>query len=290
MDHGALLTPVDEEDEAYERTVNGFLVHEWLNASPACRTALDRVIRNLGGVQAGTEGEVVPFNGAWQHTTDELDPGDPAVIVQPGWRIERRSKRYLLSKAIVRAATERMERAMRFSDGVLVLTEESVLGKLSRAVTKMVPFIGNKKAAKGFIQGEVLPAVGDMLKGAFRFKKAVEGQELSTPEGGMAEIPKRLTDALWKDAKPAKLKKAIEQFFAQYAEHAKFEDQPFPMEAEIAKAWRTLNGAIVLLWRYSNKLDSGESLPPDRIPKATQEIINQARTLGAVFRQVAEAL
>lgn len=99
-----LLTPVDDQDEAYERSVNGFLVAEWRAASGATRVALERVLMNLGAVRAGEPGEVVPFNGIWQHTEDDLEPGEPAVVVEPGWRIERRSKRYLLSKAVVRAA------------------------------------------------------------------------------------------------------------------------------------------------------------------------------------------
>lgn len=179
---------------------------------------------------------------------------------------------------------------MRFGEGVLVLTEENVLGKLSRAVTKMVPFIGNKKAAKSFVQGEVLPALGVLLQTATRFVEALRGIEAGADGTGEADVPKSVVGKVLNVKELNKLKKAIEQFFGQYADHSQFGEQPFPIEQAISKAWTTLEGALNVLWRYELERKQGRRVAWDKYTAAATTIQEQARLLGALFRETAGAL
>lgn len=178
---------------------------------------------------------------------------------------------------------------MRFGDGVLVLTEESVLGRITRSVQGLVPYIGKRKAAKSFIQGEVLPVLGKLLQASTRFVEALGGIEAGA-EGEEADVPKSVVGRVL-DVKPLKaLQTAMEKFFSTFADHSQFGDQPFPIEQAISKAWKTLGGALTVLWRYELERKQGRRVAWDKYQAAAKAIQEQTRLLAALFRETAGAL
>lgn len=95
--------PRSEEDLDFQRDVAEELVYAWKDSPDQnSREALERVMRNAGLMPVGDAGEKTSFDGRLHVTDDDLDPGDPAMITEPGWRLTNSRGNYLIARARVR--------------------------------------------------------------------------------------------------------------------------------------------------------------------------------------------
>lgn len=87
----------------FKRSVARELVANWSRAEhPEAKSGLARVMIALGLQAIGGAGDQVVFNGRAHLSEDGLFPGDPAVIVEPGWMISDDGGELLLQKAKVK--------------------------------------------------------------------------------------------------------------------------------------------------------------------------------------------
>ncbi|HHO50886.1 MAG TPA: hypothetical protein ENK18_08415 [Deltaproteobacteria bacterium] len=94
--------PTGEADLDFQREVAEELVFAWQDAEvEAARQSLSRILVNLGAERLGAVGEEVSFDGTVHRSADDLFPGDPARIVEPGWTMIRSGRARLLAKAEV---------------------------------------------------------------------------------------------------------------------------------------------------------------------------------------------
>ncbi len=97
--------PSDEAERDFHREVSVQLVFAWEDAEgePATREALADVMFNMGLRRLGESGMAVSFEGLKHETEEDLLPGDPAVVVEPGWELLRGTRSRVVGRAKVRA-------------------------------------------------------------------------------------------------------------------------------------------------------------------------------------------
>ncbi|QGJ71720.1 Hypothetical protein PBC10988_34270 [Planctomycetales bacterium 10988] len=100
----------DQKAEAeweFYRDVSEQLVFAWQDTeNPETKKSLEGVFFNLGIQPIGQPGKQVSFNGREHYTEDDLFRGEPAVIVESGWRLEDQTNRYLIARAKVQSVTD----------------------------------------------------------------------------------------------------------------------------------------------------------------------------------------
>jgi hypothetical protein len=98
-------TEPGSDPAALRRAMARELVTSWRRADhPDVRRALAQVMVRFGLRSVGVAGEPVVFSGR-DHTSDAaLFPGDPAVVVEPGWAFAEGGEIELLAKVTVRSA------------------------------------------------------------------------------------------------------------------------------------------------------------------------------------------
>jgi hypothetical protein len=102
--------PQTDGDIDFQRDLCRELVFAWQDtAEPDTRAALERVMLNSGLTQVGEVGAAVAFDGREHHTESDLLPGQPAVVVEPGWQYRSPRGVLLIAKAVVTAPTTRAE-------------------------------------------------------------------------------------------------------------------------------------------------------------------------------------
>jgi hypothetical protein len=103
---------ISEGELDFQRDVSEQLVYTWQDAvSTETQDALARVLFNVGVERIGEAGERVEFDGRWHHTDEELQPGDPAEVVRPGWRLVNQRGSYLIARARVKVTSKTEESA-----------------------------------------------------------------------------------------------------------------------------------------------------------------------------------
>ena len=103
------LKPIDSKDvvstEAdldFQRDVAEELVFAWQDAhNRDAKSALERVMFNIGISAVGQAGEKLEFDGRWQQATDEVLPRQTVVIIEQGWRLVNARGDYLIARAKV---------------------------------------------------------------------------------------------------------------------------------------------------------------------------------------------
>jgi len=94
--------PQSESDLDYQRDVSEHLIFCWNDAPSAeVREHLEVVMYNIGLTRFGRRDEVVAFNGIEHQSSDSIFPGDLATILEPGWMLQRGSRKRILAKANV---------------------------------------------------------------------------------------------------------------------------------------------------------------------------------------------
>jgi hypothetical protein len=85
-------------------------VFAWQDApTPEARASLERALFNVGGRKVGEPGEIVVFDGSIHRTEDDLIPGEPAQISEPGWQLVGRRGTFLIAPTRVRTPPKKTE-------------------------------------------------------------------------------------------------------------------------------------------------------------------------------------
>jgi hypothetical protein len=96
--------PQTDGDIDFQRDLCRELVFAWQDTTtPAAREALERVMLNSGLEPVGSVGQAVTFDGREHQTEGDLLPGQPAVVVEPGWRYRSPRGVLLIAQAVVAA-------------------------------------------------------------------------------------------------------------------------------------------------------------------------------------------
>ncbi|HVK18964.1 MAG TPA: hypothetical protein VM533_18685 [Fimbriiglobus sp.] len=102
--------PRTDGDIDFQRDLCRELVFAWQDtAEPDTRAALERVMLNSGLAQVGEVGAAVAFDGREHRTESDLLPGQPAVVVEPGWQYRSPRGLLLIAQAVVAAPAHRTE-------------------------------------------------------------------------------------------------------------------------------------------------------------------------------------
>lgn len=100
---GVRPTATTEEELDFQRDQCEDLIFAWQDATdPEVRAALEPVMFNAGLEMVGEAGETVEFDGRQHLAQDSLEPGDRAVVCEPGWRLVNSRGNYLIVRASVK--------------------------------------------------------------------------------------------------------------------------------------------------------------------------------------------
>ena len=80
------LVPKTEGDIDFQRDICRELVFAWEDHQEA-RTALERVMTNIGLEPIGEVGQQVNFDNREHQTNSNFQPGQVCKIVEPGWQL-----------------------------------------------------------------------------------------------------------------------------------------------------------------------------------------------------------
>jgi hypothetical protein len=98
--------PVDDSDLDYQRDMCREMVFAWQdNPEPVARAALEVVMMNAGLERVGEVGDAVSFDNRYHHTESDLLPGQPAIVVEPGWQLISPRGTLHIARSEVRPAT-----------------------------------------------------------------------------------------------------------------------------------------------------------------------------------------
>lgn len=94
--------PTRDEDLDFQRNTARELVYAWRDAdSPEAKALLARAMLNAGLHEVGKVGETVTFDNRQHETDQDLEAGDSASIIVPGWQLTNSRGRLLLARARV---------------------------------------------------------------------------------------------------------------------------------------------------------------------------------------------
>lgn len=97
-----LQPPESDNDLDFQRDASELLVYAWQDASSGeARELIEDTLHSLGLNPVGSLGEVVDFDGRFQHTDATLKPGQKVEILQPGWELRNSRGAHLIAKARV---------------------------------------------------------------------------------------------------------------------------------------------------------------------------------------------
>ncbi len=103
-----LAPPRKDGDIDFQRDLCRELVFAWQDSpEPEARAALERVMMNSGLEQVGEVGEEVAFDNREHRTDSDLLPGQPAVVVEPGWQFVSPRGMLLIAQAQVTTVADR---------------------------------------------------------------------------------------------------------------------------------------------------------------------------------------
>jgi len=101
-----LPPPEREGDLDFQRDASELLVYAWQDAATSeARELIEDTLYSLGLDPVGTPGEVVDFDGRFQHTPATLKPGQKVEVLQPGWELRNSRGAHLIAKARVQPST-----------------------------------------------------------------------------------------------------------------------------------------------------------------------------------------
>lgn len=97
------LRPPEENDELdFQRDASELLVYAWQDAATTeAKALIEDTLHSLGLDPVGRPGEVVDFDGRFQHTDATLKPGQKVQVLQSGWELRNARGAYLIAKARV---------------------------------------------------------------------------------------------------------------------------------------------------------------------------------------------
>ncbi len=99
------IGPVTDGDIDFQRDLCRELVFAWQdNSEPEARAALEVVMGNAGLERFGETGETVSFDNREHHAASDLLPGQPAVVLEPGWQLKSPRGTLLIAPMQVTAA------------------------------------------------------------------------------------------------------------------------------------------------------------------------------------------
>lgn len=94
----------------FQRGLSQELIFAWQDSrNPEVRENLERVLYNVGVERIGSLGDAVVFDGSVHKTSDDLIPGEAAVVELPGWQLVNRRGVYLLAPVRVSRASSVQE-------------------------------------------------------------------------------------------------------------------------------------------------------------------------------------
>jgi hypothetical protein len=89
----------------FQRSLSQELVFAWQDTtSPEARACLERALFNVNVRKMGEPGDQVIFDGSVHRTEDDLIPGEPAEVTEPGWQFVNKRGTFLIAPTRVRKA------------------------------------------------------------------------------------------------------------------------------------------------------------------------------------------
>lgn len=97
-----LRAPESDADLDFQRDASELLVYAWQDAATTeAKALIEDTLHSLGLDPVGSPGEVVDYDGRFQHTEATLKPGQRVQVLQSGWELRNSRGAYLIAKARV---------------------------------------------------------------------------------------------------------------------------------------------------------------------------------------------